>query len=289
MTSHPKAQVKLKSPLKWLGSKWSKAQWIINHMPPHVCYCEPFMGSMAVLLTKPPSLLEVANDMNERLVNFFQVLRNHPRELIRRIHYTPFARAEFFACRAALDAAIQHTDPIERARQLYVVVWQSMEKHEGGDTWYIENRITPSRTKVRRRCLDMRQPDNLYAIAKRLHNVQIERGDAFALIPRYDAPTTLFYCDPPYTQDTRTGDKYAHDFTTTDHERLLDLLEGIDGMAMLSGYDNPLYQARLSHWHCIRKASQTRFTTKARDECLWLSPRAYAAMPHEQLSFTFGA
>lgn len=50
--------------LHYPGSKWNMAEWIIEHMPPHQTYLEPFFGSGAVLFNKDPSGLETVNDLD---------------------------------------------------------------------------------------------------------------------------------------------------------------------------------------------------------------------------------
>ena len=71
--------------LKYYGGKWALAPWIISHFPPHINYLEPCGGAASVLLQKPPSKLETYNDIDNHVVNFFQVLRDSPRKLIRKI------------------------------------------------------------------------------------------------------------------------------------------------------------------------------------------------------------
>ena len=58
--------------LHYPGSKWSMAEWIISHMPPHQTYLEPFFGSGAVFFNKPPSPLETINDIDGDVVNLFR-------------------------------------------------------------------------------------------------------------------------------------------------------------------------------------------------------------------------
>ena len=41
--------------LRWMGSKWLMAPFVIQHLPPHTLYCEPFGGSASVLMRKPRS------------------------------------------------------------------------------------------------------------------------------------------------------------------------------------------------------------------------------------------
>ncbi|WP_339299105.1 DNA adenine methylase [Paenibacillus sp. FSL R5-0623] len=62
--------------LHYPGSKWSMAEWIINHMPPHTTYLEPFFGSGAVLFTKERSLIETVNDLDGEAVNLFRITEN---------------------------------------------------------------------------------------------------------------------------------------------------------------------------------------------------------------------
>ena len=45
---------------------------ILEMVPPHKIYCEPFFGGGAVFFKKRPSYLEVINDINENLMNFYE-------------------------------------------------------------------------------------------------------------------------------------------------------------------------------------------------------------------------
>lgn len=49
--------------LKWPGTKWSIANKIVELMPEHKIYLEPFFGSGAVFFTKTPCNTEVLNDL----------------------------------------------------------------------------------------------------------------------------------------------------------------------------------------------------------------------------------
>lgn len=70
------------------------AQEIVQIMPPHRSYLEPFAGSLAVLFSKPRSAIETVNDIDGDIVNFFRVLRAEPERLAREINLTPYARYE---------------------------------------------------------------------------------------------------------------------------------------------------------------------------------------------------
>ena len=116
--------------------------------------------------------------------------------------------------------------------------------------------------------------DGLAAVADRFRNVVVEHLPAIELIPKYDGPDVLFYCDPPYPGSTRHGGKaatYACEMTNGDHETLLDRLRGCRGKVLLSGYDCDLYRRRLADWKRSEKATHVQFSNSgvSRTEVLW--------------------
>lgn len=257
--------------LRYLGGKYRLSDWIISQFPSHYLYCEPFGGGGSVLCQKPCSPVEVYNDLDNRLVNFFQVLRSQPAELIRQIELTPYSRAEYEL------SATKSGDPIEDARRLYVASWQSRGGGyvAGGNRgWRYQNRNWSGVNVVSQ----WHRTEDLWAFAQRLRTVQIECDDALSIITRYDSPETLFYADPPYLAETRSNShkfEYFCEMNPKQHSDLAVLLHSIKGMCVLSGYRSPLYDELFSEWHCIEKAVQTQARTEA-VECLWISPNCYA-------------
>ncbi len=57
-------------PLRYTGSKWQLAEWIIEQFPKHDVYVEPYAGSASVFFRKHRSSIEVLNDMDHDLVIF---------------------------------------------------------------------------------------------------------------------------------------------------------------------------------------------------------------------------
>jgi DNA adenine methylase len=80
----------------WYGGKFSHLNWLLPMLPTCHHYCEPFAGSAAVLLNRPPSPVETYNDIDGEVANFFRVLRDQKDELIEKIGLTPFSREEFY-------------------------------------------------------------------------------------------------------------------------------------------------------------------------------------------------
>ncbi|WP_140915395.1 DNA adenine methylase, partial [Listeria monocytogenes] len=54
----------MKRILNYPGSKWSLADLIIDNMPKHKSYLEPFCGSCAVFMNKQKATLETINDLD---------------------------------------------------------------------------------------------------------------------------------------------------------------------------------------------------------------------------------
>ena len=85
----------LNSPFKWVGGKSRLRKQIISLLPQHTCYVELFSGAAWVLFGKPPSDVEVLNDIDQELVTFFRVVKEKPKELITAFEWELVSRAEF--------------------------------------------------------------------------------------------------------------------------------------------------------------------------------------------------
>ena len=76
----------------YYGGKFSHLNWLLPLLPPSGSYVEPFAGSAAVLLNRPPSPIETYNDIDGEVVNFFWVLREKPKVLCEKLELTPYSR-----------------------------------------------------------------------------------------------------------------------------------------------------------------------------------------------------
>lgn len=115
--------------LKWAGSKWRIAEWLVSHFPPHETYLEPFFGGGAAFFTKPPSNVELINDLDQNVVNLFEAIRKHPEELATLMTLTPWAQDEYFKCAQACRKPFDFLNAtkeecLERARQFLTASWQ---------------------------------------------------------------------------------------------------------------------------------------------------------------------
>jgi DNA adenine methylase len=262
--SQPPGKQAIERPaLHYLGSKWRIAPWIIENLPQHKVYIEPFGGGAAVLLRKDPSDLEIYNDLDSLVVNFWRVLRTQPEELIRRLKLTPWAREEDLA------AWEPTPDPVESARRLFMRTWMSYS----GETDRPAGWRAAKTEKKNGTIIQWGAEERLLAVATRWREVQIEHDNALCVIRRFDTPGALFYCDPPYVHSTRSsGSGYAFEMNDDEHLELLDLLNTIQGKAMISGYPCELYQKHLpaKRWKRLEREARTREAGANRTEVLYV-------------------
>ena len=225
----------------YLGSKGRMVPLFNRLLPDKVdFYMEPFFGSGAVLLSRYPAKCEVVNDIDGRIVNFFRVLRERPDELVAALRLTPWAHDEFVACKEPTD------DPLEAARRLFVLLWQSRNSNGDGSWRSGVNANRPASGQV----VSWRSSQEaIYELAARFHYVSIENMDAVDFINKWGSKafsgTPLIYADPPYPKATRGGAFYnsedASNDDNLDHEALLESLVGCDSMCAVSTYTNELY------------------------------------------------
>lgn len=257
--------------LRYPGAKWSIAEWICSHLPPHKVYLEPYFGSGAVFFTKQPSRVETINDIDGDIVNLFKVLRERPRELADLVRFTPYARAEFLPLIGVCGVLQRTGDSLEDARRFLARCWMAHGTRTSDRSGWRHDVQGRQGKNAARMWQDV--PDRILGYAERLRDAQIECKPAIELIERYRYPQVLIYVDPPYVLSTRHGRMYANEMTDADHIELLEALEHHPGPVLLSGYACELYDSRLLHWE--RKTRQSKAEKgQSRQEVLWLNPVA---------------
>jgi DNA adenine methylase len=272
--------------LKYPGSKWNIADWIVQHMPAHTTYLEPYFGSGAVLFNKSRSSIETINDIDGDISNLFTVIRDNPEELAYKIDFTPWDRREYEnILTSAKDkiSFIHSGDNIEDARRFLVRCWMAFGAKTSDRTSWSHNVLEQSSGIAMRW---NRIPNSILSIAIRLKGVQIENRPAIDLIKKYNGPDILIYADPPYLLSTRSRRLYKNEMTINDHIELISVLKKHSGPVLISGYPSDLYDTELKKW-----GRQTIFATtekgKTRQEVLWLNQVA-ASRVNGVLDFEWG-
>lgn len=250
--------------LKWPGTKWSIANKIVELMPEHKIYLEPFFGSGAVFFTKTPCNTEVLNDLDGEVVNLFKCIRDNPEELARLIYCTPYSREEY---RNSYDRS--GTD-LERARLFLIranMARAGMQYYSS--SWRHAGPVLGAQSKQRVTGDWNKLPERILEAAERLKDAEIENTDAIELIKKYNTKDCLIYADPPYLLSTRRQRYYNVEMTEEhEHEKLLEALKMHSGPVLISGYDSELYNDMLSDWY--KKEIETSAEQgKKRIEIIW--------------------
>lgn len=167
----------VKPPFAYFGGKTRLARRIAGLFPPHAHYVEPFAGSLAVLLAKPPAAYETVNDLDQDLMTWWRVLLDRPEELIRACALTPHSRAEYAA--AAGPAA----DELERARRVWTRLAQGRSGAHLHSGW--RYRIQPSGSSSSMPAYLASYVERMVVITERLARVSLECRPALEIIQTY--------------------------------------------------------------------------------------------------------
>lgn len=253
----------MKALLHYPGSKKRMAPWIVQQMPPHHSYLEPFFGSGAILFEKKPSRIETVNDIDGEVVNFFRTICDRKDELIRRAACTPYAREVYD--QAYTD---EPKDSVDRALQFAVKSMMGYGFRTNEKTGWKKDIYGREAAYAVRYWNGL--PDFIISAATRLKQVQIECRPALELIKTFSHPNVLIYADPPYVLSTRGRKQYQHEMSDADHVELLEELCRSQAQVMISGYDCELYEQYLSGWHKEQAVARAQ-NNRRRVETLWMN------------------
>jgi DNA adenine methylase len=220
----------LKTPISYYGGKQRLASKIISLIPKHTLYCEPFIGGGAVFFAKAPSPVEVLNDTNGELMNFYTVLKNHFSSLEKEIQITVHSRE----LHRKASVIYNHPDlfsEVKRAWAVWVLSTQSFGSQLGSGFGYDKQSNTTTKKIINNRNRFTNE------LATRMQNCQFECADALYVIKSRDTENSFFYCDPPYfNSDCGHYKGYGKE----DFKNLLEILSQIKGKFLLSSYPSGL-------------------------------------------------
>ncbi len=266
-------------------------------IPNHRVYAEAFGGAANLLLAKDPEVseVEVYNDIDAGLINFFRVMADKERfrRFYEQILLVPYSREEFYHSR---DTWKDETDEIIKVVKWFVVARQSFSGTFSRGWGYVVT--TTSRGMAQTNGSWLSTLSMLPDISARLQNVIIEHDDFRNILAKYDAEDTFFYLDPPYVLDTRIGGSvYENEMSLEDHQELVQMLLRLKAKIMVSGYDHEVYKPlEEAGWTKLIFSSKCYLTGRTkktkhlnedknkhklnRIECVWLN---YVPAPHKQM------
>ncbi len=218
----------MKPPISYYGGKQTLASKIVQLIPDHNLYCEPFAGGAAVFFAKEkqPHEVEVLNDTNQELVNFYRVIQSDFVSLEKEVRISLHSRRLF------TDSKVIYNNPhmfseLKRAWAVWVLANEGFSSMLDASWGYDKKRNCTSKKIANKRDSFTEE------FAYRLQNVQLECTDALRIINSRDSEKSFFYIDPPYyNSDCGHYDGY----TKEDFELLLNALSNINGKFILSSY-----------------------------------------------------
>lgn len=217
----------MKTPISYYGGKQQLVKTILSLIPEHRLYCEPFLGGGAVYFAKEPAKVEIINDSNGELINFYKVVKNDFNDLEKEISLSLHSRRQHDQA-WVIYRNPDLFDPVKRAW----AVWTLANSSYGNKLCdvYGYDRVGTTSKKM-----DNKRQNFTSAYADRLRRTQIENCDAVRIIKSRDVPDGFFYLDPPYVG----ADQGHYDgYTQTDFDELLGALENLKGKFLLSSYRN---------------------------------------------------
>jgi hypothetical protein len=231
-------------------------QKIINQMPPHQVYIEPFLGGAAIMRLKRPAPLNIGIDRDRGALDA-AILYSHagfgaaaPSSLARLPADSPEAAST--ADVAGSGESRRRTSPLEALPDTIA--------RAGGNRGSSDSTIQASIVR----------PDDSRSTSS-VPWFRFLCGDGIEFLRKY--PWTgreLVYCDPPYVKSSRSSarDLYRFEMCDVDHRRLLRVVMEIPCPVLLSGYASLLYGEALKGWRHVTFQAMTRGGRPA-TEWLW--------------------
>jgi DNA adenine methylase len=251
----------MKTPLSYYGGKQQLAKRILGLIPEHRLYCEPFFGGGAIFFTKEPAKIEVINDTNGEIINFYEVLQRDFSALKKEIVISLHSRSQHRRAQVIYENPDMF-DKIKRAWAIWMLANGSYgHKLTGG---YAYGRTCCDHSKV---MANKRARFSVDDYAGRLQRVQIECYDALRIIAGRDIEDAFFYLDPPYV-----GSDQGHydGYTQEDFDALLNILERLKGKFLLSSYRNKKLAefSKRNNWYTLEYKMASPISKRTKIEVL---------------------
>lgn len=272
MTQVKKGYAKPEQAFRYPGGKRRIAPDILNWFPSavtdqlavsrSVCYCEPFVGSGAILAcvlrSLPKTCSVVLGDMDVGVASFWRCVAD-PRkadELARRVNEYRVPRVDDFYRFKEADGTHDgdDVDAAFRKMVLHFISFSGVGAMAGGP---IGGRNQRSDFDVTCRWNPERNVRNLMSLSYylgRLGRVEVLHGDFANTLARVPADG-FAYLDPPYY--LKGGELYKHNTSHADHERLAATLKSAPYEWVLSYDDHPWVRGAYGGWADVNEFRMT--------------------------------
>lgn len=244
----------INSPFRYPGGKFYARKLILEHIPPHSHYIEPFAGGASIFFAKEKVSNNWLNDIDEQLINCLLIIRDHPEDLINKL---------------------QGEKATKERHSYYKHEYQPQNNLEKAVRWYYLNRTSYSGIMKMESCYwgygdkySMR-PENwgksIMRTSHKLQNVKITHLDFEDVINQVEKGSFLFI-DPPYF-NARQDNFYTHFFSQEDHLRLEKVLKRHQKrVKFLLTYDNVAEVRKLYSWATAIYDKEWNYTVGRTDD-----------------------
>ena len=224
-------------------------------IPQHRLYCEPFFGGGAVFFAKPKSEVEVINDINNEVINFYKVIKTKFPELQKEIQSTLHSRELYKRAMEIYNNPTKYSD-VKRAWALWTATNQGFAGMIG--SWGF------GKDDSKEAALANKRDAFTSNYEKRLTKVQVENNSAIKVINRCDDKETFIYADPPYI-----GSDQGHykGYSENDYRELLNALSKVKGKFLLSSYPSKILTSYINKFKWkVQKVNKSVAVTKHTDK-----------------------
>lgn len=212
-----------KSPLKQIGP------WVAAQIPYDRFYIEPFAGMLGILLQREPSPVEIVNDTDGFVVDWWTTVRDNPDELEYWMKHTPVSRQLFNEFKERLP---NEPNRVKRSGMFAYLLTNSI-LGQGGQWSYQWGKSASG--------VWYHLPDRIRPLAERLARVRIEHTDALEILDKtVGLKSAVIYCDPPYPGTAKPGLNKAVN-SRVDHASMCDLIREQPAAIAVSGTNRSGY------------------------------------------------
>lgn len=231
--------------LKWAGGKTQLLDELLKRMPQdYNVFFEPFIGGGALYFAVSPKTAVIA-DINDDLVNVYDVVRDHPEELIEALKGYVNDKDFFYEVRAQ---DLHSLTPIERAARLIYLnrtCFNGLYRVNKSGQFNVPfaNYKNPN----------IVQAERLLAASNTLSETKVFNASFEKVLVKAKAGDFI-YLDPPYYPKDVYSDfkRYNKEqFYKNDHERLAELYNELSDRGcyvMLSNSDTPFTRNLYKKW-----------------------------------------
>ena len=258
-------KAKLKTPITYYGGKQGMLKHIRSLIPPHELYCEPFAGGAAVFFDKEPVKVNVINDLNGELINFYKTVVSDYEALKHEISRTLHCRSQHQHAWYIYNNPDYFTN-VQRAWAVFLLSKMGFAGQLSSSFGFDKSKDGHAR---KMRYANDAITDSLKSL---LEHSTIECDDAFVIIKRFDCKQAFFFIDPPYVGSNMGH--YSGMFNEQSLIELLDVCAKLQGKFMLTMYPHKTIEeyAEVHNWviHKVNRQVSACKTESRRVQEEWM-------------------